>query len=123
MKNFRNHVFGLLASLRPFAIALACALVLFSNATPAFALFGFGSSTARPEKGVEQLDTVQKKSEEAITGSIDHANDGESVMRNSAKGLNGVQGDANKKEMVSRGDAKGNTIEGEIKEVLEDITP
>ncbi len=123
MKNFRNHVSSLLASLRPFAIALACAVVLFSNATPALALFGFGNSSSQPEKGLEQLDTVQKKSEEAITGSIDHANDGKSVMENSAKGLNGVQGDANKKEMVTRGNAKGNTIEGEIKDVLEDITP
>ena len=123
MKKFRNYVSGLLASLRPLAIALVCALVLFSNATPAFALFGFGNTNSKPEKGVEQLDTVQKKSEEAITGSIDHANDGKSVMKNSAKGLNGVQGDANKKEMVSRGNAKGNTIEGEIKEALEDITP
>ena len=123
MKNFRSYVSGLLAGLRPLAIALACALVLFSNATPALALFGFGNSNSQPKKGLEQLDTVQKKSEEAITGSIDHANDGESVIRNSAKGLNGVQGDANKKEMVSRGNAEGNTIEGEIKNVLEDITP
>ncbi|MGB3298089.1 MAG: hypothetical protein WBA76_07455 [Phormidesmis sp.] len=120
MKNFRNRLSSLLVGLRPFAIALACALMVFSSAAPAFA---FGNSNSRPEKGLEQLDTVQEKSEEAISGPIDNANDGESVIRNSAKGLNGVQGDANKKEMVTRGSAEGNTIEGNIKEALEKVTP
>lgn len=121
MKNFRSYLSSLLTGLRPFAIALACALMVFSSAAPALA--AFGNSSSRPDKGLEQLDTVQKKSEEAISGPIDHANDGESVIKNSAKGLNGVQGDANKQEMVTRESAKGNTIEGSIKEVLEDITP
>ncbi len=124
MKNFRNSVSTLLvavrAAIRPMAIALACALVIFSSATPAFA---FGNSGSRPDKGLEQLDDVQDKSEEAISGSIDRANDAKSVMKNSAEGLNGVQGAANKKDMISRESAKGNTIEREIKNVLEEITP
>jgi hypothetical protein len=121
MKNFRNAVSTLMANLRPFAIALACALVIFSSATPALA-FGKEHSSSL-SKGEEQLDTLQKKSEEAITGPIDHANDAQSVMAESAKGLNGVQGDANKENMITREGAKGNTIEGNIKKVLEEVTP
>ncbi len=126
MKNFCNSVSALISNLRPWAIALALVLVIFSNASPAMAAFGMkGNSSApsSPTKGLEQLDTVQKKSEEAISGPISHENDGRSVMENSEKGLNGVQGDANKENMISREDAKGNTIEGNIKNALDKVTP
>ncbi len=136
MKNFRNSISNLMAKLRPLAIAFACTLILFSSATPAFAAFGMkgkpsapaemkgnSSTPSQPSKGLEQLDSVQKKSEEAISGPIGYENDGPSVMKESAKGLNGVQGDANKENMISREDAKGNTIEGNIKEALEKVTP
>jgi hypothetical protein len=122
MKNFRNAVSVLVSGLRPLAIALACALVIFSSATPAFA-FGKGSPSS-PTKGLEQLDTVQQKSEEAISGSMDNLKQMKNEeMKNAAEGLNGVQGDANKQNMISREEAKGNTIEKNIKEALEDITP
>jgi hypothetical protein len=118
MKNFRNAVSVFVSGLRPLAIALACALVIFSSATPAFA-FGKNSPSS-PSKGLEQLDTVQKKSEDAMRGPVENA---ATEMKNAAEGLNGVQGDANKQNMISREDAKGNTIEKNIKEALEDITP
>jgi len=120
MNNFRGYISKLVLSLRPVAIALACALVVFSSATPAFA---FGNSNSSPNKGLEQLDGVQKESEKAISGPIEHANDGESVTKNSAEGLNGVQGAANKENMIGREDAEGNTIEENIKDVLEKVTP
>lgn len=119
----------LLAKLRPvaifrrsgLAIALACALMVFSVAAPAMA---FGNSSSSPDKGLEQLDGVQKKSEEAITGEIDHANDGESVTKNSQEGLNGVQGAANKENMKNPANSGGAVaIEENIKEALEDVTP
>jgi hypothetical protein len=121
MKNFRNSVSNLIVRLRPLAIALVCALVVFSSATPALAFGAKGTSS--PTKGLEQLDTVQKKSEEAISGPIGHKNDGPNVMKNSERGLNGVQGDANKENMISRENAKGNTIEKDIKQALEKVTP
>ena len=95
-------------------------MVIFSSATPAFA---FGGSSSSPDKGLEQLDGVQNKSEDAISGKIDSDNGTKSVMKNSAEGLNGVQGAANKKDMISRESADGNTIEDGIKDVLEEITP
>lgn len=111
MKQFKNKVSTLVSSLRPLMIAAACALVLFVSATPAFAL---GGSSSSPEKGVEQLDGVQEKSEAAI--SEDQSN----VAKNAKEGLNGVQGAANKKDMLSSSDASGDTVEDTIEAALED---
>ena len=121
MKRFFNRVSEAFGRLRPFAIAAVCALVLLANATPALA---FGGSNSSPDKGLEQLDSVQNKSEQAITK--DGKNDMGSmrkVSKNAQEGLNGVQGAANKGDMISPNEADGNTIEGNIEEALEEITP
>ena len=123
MKSVRNYVSNLLSHLRPFAIALACALLIFSSAAPAFA---FGSTPSRLDKGEEPLDTITKKSEEAISGPLTNKNDGESVIRNSQQGLNGVQGAGDTENMISRDEAQtgsATSIEDSIKDALEDITP
>ena len=120
MKRAYTSFRTVLAKLRPVVIALACALMVFSVATPAMA---FGNSSSSAGKGLEQLDSVQEKSEEAITGAIDNANDGESVTKNSQEGLNGVQGAANKQNMKSPNNSGAVSIEENIKEALEDVTP
>lgn len=121
MKRAYTSFRTVLAKLRPMAIALACALMVFSVAAPAMA---FGNSSSSTDKGLEQLDSVQEKSEAAITGAIDNANDGKNVMKNSKKGLNGVQGAANKQSMNSPNNAKGAvSIEENIKDALEEVTP
>ncbi len=121
MKRVYTSFRMLLAKLRPAAIALACTLMIFSVAAPAMA---FGNSSSSPAKGLEQLDDVQEKSEEAITGQIDNANDGESVIKNSREGLNGVQGAANKQNMKNPANSGGAvSIEENIKEALEEVTP
>lgn len=120
MKRAYNSFCTLMAKLRPAAIALACALMVFSVAAPAMA---FGNSSSSADKGLEQLDSVQEKSEEAITGKIDNANDGENVMKNSQEGLNGVQGAANKQNMKSPANSGATSIEENIKEALEEVTP
>lgn len=121
MKGFRSYASAFLAGLRPVAIALACALLVFSSAAPALA---FGGSNSRAEKGLEQLDTVQNKSEEAISGAKSQVDETGKVMKNSAEGLNGVQGQANRKDMVSPNDTNGaTTIEENIKNALDDVTP
>ena len=120
MKSVRNYFSTFLASLRPLAIAAACALLVFSSAAPAMA---FGKSDSSPSKGLESLDTVQKKSERAIAGPKTDANDADNVMKNSAKGLNGVQGAADTENMSRPSNAKGESVEQEIQEALEGITP
>ncbi|MGB5914582.1 MAG: hypothetical protein WBG63_06940 [Phormidesmis sp.] len=121
MKQFFNQVSVLFARLRPFAIAATCAFVLFVNATPAFA---FGGSSSQPSKGTEQLNSVQKMSEDAITkGGKNDMGSMRNVSKNSERGLNEVQGAADKEDMISTNSANGETIEGRIEDVLEDITP
>lgn len=112
----RSAFFGL----RPFAIAFVCALFLFTSAAPALA---FGNSSSSPAKGVEELNGVQKESEKAISGKLSNNNDGKSVMKNSAEGLNGVQGRADKEDMYSPDDSSATSVEENIKEALEEITP
>ena len=120
MKSVLNYFSTFFASLRPLAIAIACALLIFSSAAPALA---FGKSSSSPAKGSESLNTVQEKSERAISGPMTDANDGASVMKNSEEGLNGVQGTADTEDMSNPANAMGESVEQEIQEALENITP
>lgn len=120
MKSIRSYFSSLLVGLRPLAIAAVCALVMFASAAPALA---FGNSSSSPSKGSEQLNDVQKKSERAIAGPNSDANDAESVMKNSAEGLNGVQGAGDTENMSNPANARGESVEQNIKEALENITP
>lgn len=119
MKTVRNYLSGVFAAVKPLAIAAACALLIFSSATPALA---FGGGDSKPSKGLEQLNSVQEKSEQAAASSAKSgANGTTSVMKDANEGLNGVQGAANKSDMISNDEASGTTIEGKIENVLEDI--
>ena len=119
MKTVRNYLSNVLAVVKPLAIAAACALLIFSSAAPAFA---FGGGNSKPAEGLEQLDSVQQKSESAAaSGAKSGENSARSVMNDANKGLNGVQGAANKGDMISPDEASGNTIEGNIKDALEAV--
>lgn len=120
MKSIRSYFSTLFASLRPLAIAIACALLIFSSAAPALA---FGKSDSSLSKGEESLNTVQKKSERAIAGPQNDASDASSVRKDSAEGINGIQGTADTEDMSTPANAKGESVEQEIQEVLEKITP
>ncbi|MBE9061705.1 hypothetical protein [cf. Phormidesmis sp. LEGE 11477] len=120
MKKMLNSLSALAASFRPLAIASICALFLLTSVAPALAI---GGSSSSPSKGLEQLDTVQKESEKAISGDLSSNNDGKSVMKKSAQGLNGVQGRANKKDMYSPDDANATSVEEKVENALEEVTP
>lgn len=125
MKTIFNYVAAAFSSvkkaLKPAMIAGACALLIFSVAAPAMA---FGNSDSKPSKGLEQLDGIQEKSENAAaSGPKTGANSGSSVTKDANKGLNGVQGAANKENMISPDDANGNSIESNVEDALESVTP
>ncbi|MEO0770063.1 MAG: hypothetical protein AAFY72_11640 [Cyanobacteria bacterium J06649_4] len=120
MKNIRNYFSSLASILRSVAIAAACALVVFSSATPAMA---FGNSSSEPSDGLAQMDSVQEKSESTISGAISSDNGTKSVMKNSEKGLNGVQGSANAEKMISPEDANATSVESKIEDALDEVTP
>ena len=121
MRNVRNFFTKLSAAVKPWAIALACALLVFTSSTPALA---FGNSNSTPDEGVVELDSVQNKSEDAISGPESGViGNPDKVKENAQQGLNGVQGTANKKEMANPANAKGQTVEENIKNALEEVTP
>ena len=125
MKNvFTNISTALVAvkrALKPAAIACVCALVLFSTAAPALA---FGNSDSKASEGLEQLNGIQQKSENAAaSGAKTGANSTSSVSKDASKGLNGVQGAANKENMISPEDANGTSVEANVEEALESVTP
>lgn len=115
MKRMFSYLSMLAAWVKPTLIAASCALVIFANATPALA---FGNSSSKASDGLEQLDKVQQKSENAISSSTSEA---KRVVENAKEGLNGVQGKANKAKMVSPNDANGTSIEENIENALEDV--
>ncbi len=121
MKSIRNLFTKLSAAIKPLAIAAACALLVFASTAPALA---FGNSNSKPSDGVVELDSVQSKSEDAISGPEGGViGNADKVKENAQKGLNGVQGTANQKEMANPANAKGKTVEENIKNALEEITP
>ncbi|MEL6605236.1 MAG: hypothetical protein AAFP20_18645 [Cyanobacteria bacterium J06614_10] len=120
MKYIREYLLMLFSAVKPALIAAACALVLVANTAPAIA---FGGSQSQPSDGLEQLDNVQKKSEKALSSRAENVmDDTENVIKNSQEGLNGVQGSASKNDMNRPSEVRNNTIEGNIKETLEEIT-
>lgn len=120
MKRITDYFLGVIKAVRPFAIAAACALLIFSSASPALA---FGNSSSKPSDGLKQLDRVQQKSEAAVSGGIESNNGARSVQKNASEGLNGVQGRANKGKMKSPSDANATSIEENVEEALEEVTP
>lgn len=125
MKNVFTHISaafaGLKKALKPAMIAGACALLLFSMAAPAMA---FGNSDSKASKGLEQLDGIQEKSEKAAaSGPATGANGTLSVSKDANEGLNGVQGAADKENMITPESAEGKSIEANVEEALEAVTP
>lgn len=121
MKNVRNLFAKLSAAIQPLAITAACALLVFASTAPALA---FGNSSSKPSDGVAQLDTVQNKSEDAISGPDGGAiGNPEKFKENAQKGLNGVQGQANQNKMSNPANSGAKSVEENIKNALEEITP
>lgn len=117
MKTVRNLFTKLSAAIKPLAIAAACALLVFASTAPALA---FGNSSSKPSDGVAQLDSVQNKSEDAISGPEGGVigNPG-AVKENAKKGLNGIQGKANKNKMSNPANSTAKSVEETIEDVLD----
>ncbi|MEO0456357.1 MAG: hypothetical protein AAF152_07195 [Cyanobacteria bacterium P01_A01_bin.114] len=111
MKSSSSKISVIVRGLKGLAIALTCAVMLFSSSMPAFA-FGMNKS-ANPSEGAAQLDQVQQESEKV---SNSQPRGRESVQTKAERGLNGVQGAADTGKMKSPSDASGATT---VKEQVE----
>jgi hypothetical protein len=129
MKFAQFNLSALWSSLRLFVAGSVCALMLFSNATPAFSLSNpFASDKAdktvqqsSPTQGEEQLKGIEKGAQKTINRSQDLLS-GDEVIKKSNEGLNEVQGAADLDQMKRPSNSQGETIEGILQNKLEKAT-
>ncbi len=127
MKSRHFNLSDLWRSLRLFVAGCVCALMLFSNATPAFSIpnpFAKADKTVAPTKPTEgeaQLQSIEKGAQKTVNRSQDLLS-AEEVIKNSNEGLNEVQGAADLDQMKRPSNAQGETIEGILQNKLEKAT-
>lgn len=132
MKSIRFSLSAVWRSLRLVVAAAVGALILFSNATPAYSLdipnpFAGDKSeaaqTTNPTKGEDKLLGVEEGAQKAAIRQGDRdLLSREQVMEKSAEGINEVQGAADIEKMKRPSNSQGETIEGILRERLEDAT-
>jgi hypothetical protein len=129
MKSIRFNLSTLSRSVRLFVASCACALMLFSNALPAYSLPNpFATDKANktevpsnPTKGEDKLLGIEEGAQKTVNRDLDLLS-GEKVTEKSNEGINEVQGAADADQMKRSSNAQGETIEGILQEKLEEAT-
>jgi hypothetical protein len=130
MKSIRFNLSALGRSVRLFVAGCVCALMLFSNALPAYSLPNpFASDKSEkteapssPTKGEDQLLGIEAGGQKVVNRTQDLLS-GEEVIQKSNEGrINEVQGAADIEKMKRPSNAQGETIEGILQEKLEEAT-
>lgn len=129
MKSIHINLSALWRSLRLFVATCVCALMLFSNAMPAYSLPNpFANNKAdktvapsKPTQGEEQLKGIELGAQKTVNRSQDLLSADE-VIKKSNEGLNEVQGAADIDQMKRPSNSQGETIEGIIQNKLEKAT-
>lgn len=129
MQSIRFHMSAVWRSLRLVVAGLACALMLFSNALPAYSLPNpFANDQAEqassPTKGEDKLLGIEEGAQKtAIRQGDQDLLSGKNVIEKSQEGMiNEVQGAADIEKMKNPSNTRAETIEGIIQERLEDAT-
>lgn len=126
MKSVHFNLFALWRTLRLFVAGCACALILFSNALPAYSLpnpFSGNNTTesSNPTKGEDKLLDIEEGAQKTVNRSQDLLS-GKEVTEKSNEGINEVQGAADADQMKRPSNSQGETIEGILEEKLEEAT-
>ncbi|MCF2150474.1 hypothetical protein IQ276_029435 [Desmonostoc muscorum LEGE 12446] len=110
-------VLSVLRPVRFLVVAFTCALLLLSNAFPAFAIDSYQSKST---EGETQLLDIQRKTDEAARKPPAGL---EEVQRKSNEGLNEVQGAADfDKQKSPENSQSATSVEESIKNVLDKVT-
>ncbi|MHC5761246.1 hypothetical protein [Nostoc sp.] len=110
-------VLSMLRPVRFLVVAFTCALVLLSNAFPAFAIDSYQSN---PTEGTTQLLDIQRKTDEAAKEPPQGL---KKVQKESNKGLNEVQGAADIDKQKRPENSEGATsVEENVKNLLDKVT-
>jgi hypothetical protein len=129
MKSIRFNLSALLRSVRLFVAACACAVVLFSNASPAYSFpnpfapndAAQTAPTTDPTEGEEQLLGIEGGAQKTVNRDLDLLS-GQKVTEKSNEGLNEVQGAADADKMKRPSNTQAETVEGILQEKLEEVT-
>lgn len=131
MKSIRLSLSALWRAMRLFVAACACAVILFSNVAPAYSLPNPFAPTpdksvkteppSDPRGGEANLLDIEKGAQKTVNRDLDLLS-GEEVTRQSNEGLNEVQGAADIEEQKRPDNSQGETIEGILKDKLEEAT-
>lgn len=126
MKSVHFNLSALWRGLRLFVAGCACALILFSNALPAYSLpnpFADRNTPAstNPTEGEDQLLDIEKGAQKTVNRSQDLLS-GKEVIEKSNEGINEVQGAADADQMKRPSNSQGETIEEILEEKLEEAT-
>jgi len=127
MKSIQFNLSALWRSLRLFVAGCVCALILLSNALPAYSLPNpFAPSnpaqTSDPTQGEDQLLGIEEGAQKTVNRSQDLLS-GEEVIKRSNEGrINEVQGATDIDKMKRPSNSQSETIEGILQEKLEEAT-
>jgi hypothetical protein len=97
MKSFTIKQFSLQA-IRVLTIAFVSAFLFLTTTVPAFAAFGFGSTSSKPTDGTAQLGKIEARSQDIAESKVAPGSMEESEAR-AQGGINEVQGAADKDKM------------------------
>lgn len=134
MKSIRFNLSALWRSLRLVVAAFVGALLLFSNVSPAYSLelpnpfagdkTDKPAQTSEPRKGEDQLLGIEEGAQKtAIRQGDQDLLSGKNVIEKSEEGrINEVQGAADIDKMYNPGNSKAETVEGILRDRLEDAT-
>ncbi|MBD2098641.1 low temperature-induced protein [Trichocoleus sp. FACHB-591] len=122
MQSIRINLSALLRPVRFLVIAFTCALLLVTQAAPAFAASSMYSGSSSPTKGEAQLKGIEEKSYQAIEANDPYGIEKEEV-ETQGKGLNAAQGDADIDKMYrpSNSQDAAPSVEQTIKKNLEKL--
>lgn len=127
MKSIRFNLSALWRSVRLFVAGCVCALILLSNALPAYSLPNpFAPKdppqASSPTKGEDKLLGIEEGAQKTVNRSQDLLSGEEVIKRSNEGGLNEVQGAADIDKMKRPSNSQGETIEGILEEKLEKAT-
>ncbi|WP_448596453.1 hypothetical protein [Thermoleptolyngbya sp.] len=101
------------------AIAFSFIVLMLFTASPALA-FGFGNQPSAPNEGVEKLDGIYEKAEEALDSGLQSM---EEVRDRARKGINEVQENADADKMNRPSNSRqATTIQEKAERALEKAT-
>lgn len=118
MKSLRFNLSALLRAVRLVLVVCVCAVLVFSQALPAYS--DTKAPKSDPRGGEANLLDIELKSQEAV---LDKPYGLEKTQKEANKGINEIQGDADIEKMKTPENSQGaESVEQKFKEALESVT-